>query len=374
MSRLHQASDTNADAVVDATARLVHSIAGTTSTRSSSAGAADHLLPLARRILTSSVGGGNAAASNHAGGTGGTSGTGGCDRLVRRRIEKSYRRSLLGAADSGSALSALGADDPVRQQVVEREVSTAMAEVDGCVSRLAVAEGRHRTAHGLIHASGKGSAAADGVVRALSRLVGTEGWEAAAGITAGDGRPMTNDITTTTSTPAAAPSSSMGSNPPTAVPQPEPLPRQQSNEVKTVLYEEMLILRDCLFALQGIDSERICFYDPSTSKQHDSVSTVDATAIKGAVGDSARDCTGVRVRTNLLPFHSTLPLQMDIRSDRVLGSGSMDALRLCGEAGWLYRRVSAYVDSVRGVIPEEGVPSVGHWHPPFRLNLPSIIG
>ena len=354
MSRLHQASDTNADAVVDATARLVHSIAGTHS--STSAGAAtDRLLPLARRILTSSVGGGNAAAaSNHAGGT---SGTGGCDRLVRRRIEKSYRRSLLGAAaDSGSALGA--DDDPVRQQVVEREVSTAMAEVDGCVSRLAVAEGRHRTAHGLIHASGKESAAADGVVRALSRLVGTEGWEAAAGITAnaGDGRPMTNDIITTSSTSAAAPtsrgdaasSSLMGSNPPTAVPQPEPLPRQQSDAVKTVLYEEMLILRDCLFALQGIDSERICFYDPSTSKQHDSVSAVDAAAIKGAVGDSARDCTGVRVRTTLLPFHTTLPLQMDIRSDRVLGSGSMDALRLCGEAGWLYRRVSAYVDSVRG--------------------------
>lgn len=352
MSRLHQASDTNADAVVDATARLVHSIAGARSS-SSSAGAADRLLPLARRILTSSVGGGNAAASNHAGGT---SGTGGGDRLVRRRIEKSYRRSLLGAADSGSALSALGADDPVRQQVVEREVSTAMAEVDGGVSRLAVAEGRHRTAHGLIHASGKESAAADGVVRALSRLVGTEGWEAAAGITAGDGRPMTNDITTTTSTSAAAPtsrgdaapSSSLRSNPPTAVSQPEPLPRQQSDEVKTVLYEEMLILRDCLFALQGIDSERICFYDPSTSKQHDSVSAVDVSAIKGAVGDSARDCTGVRVRTTLLPFHMTLPLQMDIRSDRVLGSGSMDALRLCGEAGWLYRRVSAYVDSVRG--------------------------
>ena len=137
MSRLHQASDTNADAVVDATARLVHSIAGTHS--STSAGAAtDRLLPLARRILTSSVGGGNAAAaSNHAGGT---SGTGGCDRLVRRRIEKSYRRSLLGAApDSGSALGALGADDdPVRQQVVEREVSTAMAEVDGWICRASI--------------------------------------------------------------------------------------------------------------------------------------------------------------------------------------------------------------------------------------------
>ena len=344
----NQTSDT--DAEVDATDRLVRSIAGSI-TGVDNAGDSvgdDHLLPLARTILTSSVGGNN---------NGGPSGTGGCDRLVRRRIKKSYQRSRLGGSGaSASSSSILGTADPVHRQVVEREVLQTMSEVEGLVRRLAVAEGRHRIAHGRVDSGsasgGKESAAVtDGVVRALSRLVATEGWDAAVGIgntSGGAGRrPMTISATTATSAPGShggdneAPSSSLpGQGKPSAV-MPQFQPQQQS-----FLHEESLILRDCLFALQGINSERV--------RYHDNASIDQKANEEGFVGDTARDCSGVRVRPTLLPFHGTLPLQMDIRSDRVLGSGSVDALRICGEAGWLYRRVLSYVKGVRDGISRGG--------------------
>ena len=338
----NQTSDT--DAEMDATDQLVRSIAGSivsVDNGGDSVGG-DHLLPLARRILTSSVGDNN---------NGGTSGPGGCDRLVRRRIEKSYQRSRLGGGGGSAAASSsniLGTADPVHQRVVEREVLQTMSEVDTLVRRLAVADGRHRIAHGMVGSGSRSSGGnessvvTDGVVRALSRLVGTEGWDVVGNATGSAGRrPMTNAATNATAAPAShggdtsneASSSSLPSqgNPPAVAPHYQP-------QQLSVLHEDSLMLRDCLFALQGINSERVRFHDNAS---------VDQNASKGVVGDAARDCSGFRIRPTLLPFHTTLPLQMDIRSDRVLGSGSMDALRICGEAGWLCRRVSSYVDSVR---------------------------
>ena len=80
------------------------------------------------------------------------------------------------------------------------------------------------------------------------------------------------------------------------------------------LKEEELVLRECLYALQGVTSgERIHF--DSVNKQH------------------------VTIRSEVIP--SPVSPRPCIRSK--LGSGALDALSICAEAGWLYRRIQAYV-------------------------------
>jgi len=356
------------DTVVDATARLVQSIS-TSSTASDSTNPnadtdARRLLPLARRILSSSVGAGgsgiNATASIATGRTSSGSGSGSSTdaRLVRRRLEKSYRRSLLSASSDGAAYEYGGSgDDPVHRQHVERDVQRTMAEVDTLQRRLANAEARHRAGMGGPE-QGSTPFVADKVLMTLSRLVGTEGWEEKKPGSARTNefvRPMNGtssngsasaNPTTMRASSSAQQSSSSGA----AAAEAEGLQSNkqstvQTIEIRSVLHEEVLLLRDCLFALQGIDSERVKFYDFNATDR-----------ISDANGDAARDCPGVRVNPSLLPFQTTLSTQMDIKS-RVLGSGSRDALRLCGEAGWLYRRVLAYVDGIRSSSSDGGAAS-----------------
>ena len=276
------------DTIVDATARLVQSISSSSASDSTNPDAdtdARRLLPLARRILSSSVGsGGSGAIATASIATGRPSGNGSSSdaRLVRRRLEKSYRRSRLSASSDGAAYEYDGSDDdPVHRQHVERDVQRTMAEIDTLQRRLANAEARHRS---VTDGPKQGTTpfVADKVLMTLSRLVGTEGWEEQRGGSARTNafaRPMngtSNGLASATPTTmqassSAQQSSSSGAAATAAAAEAEGLQSNkqstvQTIEIRTVLHEEVLLLRDCLFALQGIDSERVKFYDFNDSK------------------------------------------------------------------------------------------------------------
>ena len=93
---------------------------------------------------------------------------------------------------------------------------------------------------------------------------------------------------------------------------------------KQVKREETLLLRECLYALQGIDGERIRYI----------------------WSEGAED--SIRVRA--CPLLDSVSLDPEIPSR--IGSGAEDALRLCGEAGWLHHRVQTYI--------KEGTKGVSH--------------
>ena len=98
---------------------------------------------------------------------------------------------------------------------------------------------------------------------------------------------------------------------------------------KQVERDETLLLRECLYALQGMDGEHIRYYW-SSNKQ-----------------DSKED--GIRVRIN--PLLESVALDPAIPSR--MGSGSDDALRICGEAGWLHHEIQTYIqqgDMSRGMV------------------------
>lgn len=92
--------------------------------------------------------------------------------------------------------------------------------------------------------------------------------------------------------------------------------------------EETLLLRECLYALQGMDGERIRYHWSEGAK------------------DSKDD--GIRVRSS--PLLDSVALDPDIPSR--IGSGANDAIRLCGEAGWLHHRIQTYI--------KEGTKGVSH--------------
>jgi gamma-tubulin complex component 3 len=84
--------------------------------------------------------------------------------------------------------------------------------------------------------------------------------------------------------------------------------------------EETLLLRECLYALQGIDGERIRYHWSNADSKEEKED-------------------GIRVQTN--PLLESVALDPDIPSR--IGSGGDDALRMCGEAGWLLHRLQCYI-------------------------------
>ena len=117
------------------------------------------------------------------------------------------------------------------------------------------------------------------------------------------------------------------------------IPKEQFVLTKDELQqEEEVLLRECLYSLQGINGERIRYYhrDPKDEKLPD-VSNYEGIRI-----DS------LAVAQNLL--YSTGQL-----ADTRLGGGALDALKICGEAGWLYTRIQSYIrlvqqDRTKGVV------------------------
>ena len=112
---------------------------------------------------------------------------------------------------------------------------------------------------------------------------------------------------------------------------------QQIQEEKIELEtEEALIMRECLYSLQGIDGERIRYYHNDSRSSSSDIDNYE----------------GVRVQSPALS-HSLLYTGHVIETR--LGSGAIDALRISGEAGWLYNRVQSYIyevqhDEAKGVV------------------------
>ena len=110
-------------------------------------------------------------------------------------------------------------------------------------------------------------------------------------------------------------------------------------EIAEVQKEEALLLRECLYSLQGIDGERIRYYFRPDGENNSKEAS--STAYEG-----------IRIQSPAIT-HTLIYSGQSIPSR--LGSGAMDALRMCGEAGWLYQRIQAYIhhvqqDQSRGVV------------------------
>jgi gamma-tubulin complex component 3 len=110
------------------------------------------------------------------------------------------------------------------------------------------------------------------------------------------------------------------------------LSEEQMAEGRRALREEEgALLRECLYSLQGIDGERIRYYHRDISDN----SLPDMTNYEG-----------VRAQSTALSSQNLLYNSGGMLESR-LGSGAMDALRICGEAGWLYSRVKSYIQDVQ---------------------------
>lgn len=112
----------------------------------------------------------------------------------------------------------------------------------------------------------------------------------------------------------------------------EPLPSSTANQMEDALrYEEQEVLRELLYALQGIEGERIKFYFPEEHKDIEAVS-------------DRPNYEGIRVLSPAL-YPDKFQFESHNRhQSSLLGSGAMDALRICGEAGWLCKRLQRFVD------------------------------
>lgn len=100
--------------------------------------------------------------------------------------------------------------------------------------------------------------------------------------------------------------------------------------LSSLLVEERYVLRECIYALQGIDGERIRF---CWTENH------NGSGFNGHIYE------GARVRSAAL---GELHLSPDMISCSKLGSGAVDAIRICAEAGWLYRRVQNFIQKQHG--------------------------
>lgn len=107
----------------------------------------------------------------------------------------------------------------------------------------------------------------------------------------------------------------------------------QNQEEKIELEkEEALLLRECLYSLQGIDGERIRYFRK------------DETPIAADKSDALLTYDGIRVRSPVLN-HSLLYTGRVLETR--LGSGATDAIRMVGEVGWLYQRIQTYIHNVQ---------------------------
>jgi gamma-tubulin complex component 3 len=111
--------------------------------------------------------------------------------------------------------------------------------------------------------------------------------------------------------------------------------RKQSTLPRVVLsrnelqQEEEKLLKECLYSLQAIDGERIQYYhrDPKDNSL-----------------PNISNYEGIRIESPVLSQNILYTGQI---SETRLGSGALDALRICGEAGWLYARIKSYIHQVQ---------------------------
>lgn len=116
--------------------------------------------------------------------------------------------------------------------------------------------------------------------------------------------------------------------------------------------EEALLLRECLYSLQRIDGERIRYYHKENENEQNNIHhhrrgapRKDAAATAAATADdNLMHYDGIRVQSPALT--NNLLYTGRVLQTR-LGTGAMDALRISGEAGWLYHRIQSYIHEVQ---------------------------
>jgi len=130
--------------------------------------------------------------------------------------------------------------------------------------------------------------------------------------------------------------------------------------------EELSLLRECIHSLQHIDGELIKFYqndsniDSSSQRENETyvynpTSEVGPTSVSKSISENMNKYNGIRVRSGLLPFELDAETRFKHKSTRLLSSGARDALRVCGEAGWLYSRIQNYIGAVQAQVAQSGV-------------------
>ncbi len=135
-------------------------------------------------------------------------------------------------------------------------------------------------------------------------------------------------------------------------PQPQQQQKQQQpmrsrKSLALAIYnEEMTILRECIHSLQSIDGEVIRFYRGGDGNNNDESISIEE---EFACTDKTMErYQGIRIRSGLLPLHLNAVDRAEFKSSRLIHGSGGDALRICGEAGFLYSRIISYIEYVTG--------------------------
>ncbi len=124
------------------------------------------------------------------------------------------------------------------------------------------------------------------------------------------------------------------------------------NHVKMALQnEEQTILRECIHALQYINGEVIQFHnhlsESNNSWQDYDNKNIHTTNDKLNMVQS--NLHTIQIHPGLLPFHIEPKIKVQHKGTRLVSTGSLDALHICGEGGWLYSRIMNYIEFVEGI-------------------------
>ena len=270
-----------------------------TTTPSDSQTAQPHL-PLATRILTSSLGTSTDKKSS----------------VLLKKME----RSLLKKSNANPNSNANATED-VDGRTTDEKIGETMAEVKELYKKLWRLEGQDL---------------ARNVLSLMSHLAGSDVRAkdvnvAASSLGAGSG--MDGPEVTTTEPTVSDANESMTQDRASFHPHTASESIYTSQHVKLAIRtEETNILRECIHSLQTLNGELIRYYTPPPSSNgHYSI----------------QDYEGIRIRPGLLPFHLSPKIQVEQKGNRLLNSGSEDALRICGEAGFLYGQIQSYIQSTR---------------------------
>jgi hypothetical protein len=177
----------------------------------------------------------------------------------------------------------------------------------------------------------------------------------------------------TTVSPAATVSATAATVPQVPIPTPMNHPSSETvvldeqrlyDERKELIKEEALLLQECLYSLQGIDGERIRYYHRRRRRRRRREDDGDRNDDHANGWEEEEEDTryeGIRVQSPALTYPSALLHATGRIVPTRLGSGAMDALRICGEAGWLYQRVAQYIQTVQ-TKEDNAAPLPQHHH------------
>ena len=126
------------------------------------------------------------------------------------------------------------------------------------------------------------------------------------------------------------------------------LPLHQVEVVKSLQKHEHAVLRDCLYALQGMNGQCLHWYTDTTTKESSNVLLCSSPALPLVPSSSSSTGTVQNVSPPIPPILQHLSS---------LQSGAMDCLQQCAQAGWLYRQTQSVIDIVLGRKPPPPPPS-----------------